>query len=416
MGDHSRQDLFRYLRGDLSQPERTRVEKHLDTCGECSDFLGFVRNFNSTLKEMAGTELQPDTACPDPEVLVAFQAEELDENATQLIRQHTAFCKDCLEELYLLRKAEESPRIKADTSAARTTQAEWLRFVEKLKGSVVDLGRKYGSDTLVGPSRIISEVPRFHTPPTPQIASKIIQVEVGQNLYAITVETLDENAIICEVFPLRQSAKRPLGIAVRSARGEKLVTARTDKRGFKQVVVVRPFPPDELVVVTLTLAKIEQHLLFRVPCEKPTAGSQLSNRKHVLQGKDVPPYVTIYRIHGPFLFGATDKFTEILRELDSLPPILILRLRNMTEIDATGLGALRELADTLHDSGRSLLLCGARGQPAKLMHQAEFKRHVGAENICPSMADALQRAAKLYESQHAPAVGILQNYKNLVPR
>jgi SulP family sulfate permease len=124
------------------------------------------------------------------------------------------------------------------------------------------------------------------------------------------------------------------------------------------------------------------------------------SRKHVLQGKDIPAYATVYRIHGPFLFGATDKFAEILRELDSLPPIVILRLRNMTAIDATGLGAIRDLADTLQASGRSLLLCGAREQPAKLMKQAEFERHVGAENICPSIADALHRAASLHRTQN----------------
>jgi SulP family sulfate permease len=125
------------------------------------------------------------------------------------------------------------------------------------------------------------------------------------------------------------------------------------------------------------------------------------SRKHVLQGKDIPPYATVYRIHGPFLFGATDKFAEILDDLPTLPPIVILRLRNMTAIDATGLGAIRDLADTVHASGRSLLLCGAREQPAQLMHQAEFARHVGPENICPSIADALTRAALLYQSDHA---------------
>jgi SulP family sulfate permease len=124
------------------------------------------------------------------------------------------------------------------------------------------------------------------------------------------------------------------------------------------------------------------------------------SRKHILQGKDIPPYATVYRIHGPFLFGATDKFAEILSDLSSLPPIVILRLRNMTAIDATGLGAIRDLADIIHASGRSLLLCGAREQPAKLMQQAEFERHVGAENICPSIADALQRAASLYQAGH----------------
>jgi SulP family sulfate permease len=128
------------------------------------------------------------------------------------------------------------------------------------------------------------------------------------------------------------------------------------------------------------------------------------SRKHILQGKDIPPYATVYRIHGPFLFGATDKFADILGELDSLPPIVILRLRNMTAVDATGLGAIRDLADTLHASGRSLLLCGAREQPAKLMHQAEFERHVGPENICPSIADALQRAASLHSARHNSAI------------
>ena len=127
------------------------------------------------------------------------------------------------------------------------------------------------------------------------------------------------------------------------------------------------------------------------------------SRKHILQGKDIPSYATVYRIHGPFLFGATDKFAEIIRDIDSLPPIVILRLRNMTAIDATGLGAIRDLADTLHASGRSLLLCGAREQPAQLMKQAEFERHVGPANICPSITDALQRAASLYQAGHAAA-------------
>ena len=117
---------------------------------------------------------------------------------------------------------------------------------------------------------------------------------------------------------------------------------------------------------------------------------------HVLQGKDIPDYAVVYRVHGPFLFGATDKFAEILHSMDQLPPIVILRLRNMTAIDATGLGAIRDLADALHASGRSLLLCGAREQPSQLMKQAEFERHVGAENICSSISEALQRAAVVF--------------------
>ncbi len=116
---------------------------------------------------------------------------------------------------------------------------------------------------------------------------------------------------------------------------------------------------------------------------------------HILQHKEIPPYVAIFRIHGPFLFGATDKIDEIINRLKELPPVVILRLRNMTAIDATGLQALENLADVIHGSGRGLIFCGAREQPARLMHQAEFERHIGAGNICPSIADALERARVL---------------------
>jgi SulP family sulfate permease len=69
----------------------------------------------------------------------------------------------------------------------------------------------------------------------------------------------------------------------------------------------------------------------------------------------------------------------------------------MTAIDATGLQAIESLADAVHKSGRGLILCGAREQPARLMHQAEFEDHVGAGNISPSISVALERAKVLHQ-------------------
>jgi sulfate permease, SulP family len=120
-------------------------------------------------------------------------------------------------------------------------------------------------------------------------------------------------------------------------------------------------------------------------------------RVHVLQGKDIPPYVAIFRIHGPFLFGATEKIDEIRRQLPLLPPIVVLRLRNMTAIDSTGLQALQRLAVEVRGSGRTLLLCGAREQPARLMGQAAFAQHVGQENICEHVTAALVRANVIHD-------------------
>jgi SulP family sulfate permease len=119
---------------------------------------------------------------------------------------------------------------------------------------------------------------------------------------------------------------------------------------------------------------------------------------HALQDKEIPDYVAIYRIHGPFLFGATDKIGEITGRIDEQPPIVVMRLRNMTVIDATGLLALQDLAEAMHASGRTLLFCGAREQPRKLMDRAGFAAVVGRENICDNVLAALARATAIYEA------------------
>jgi len=129
--------------------------------------------------------------------------------------------------------------------------------------------------------------------------------------------------------------------------------------------------------------------------EPVTAEYIEEGRLHILQDKEVPPYVTILRIHGPFLFGTTDKLEEATANLKPFAPVVVLRIRNMTALDATGLYALERLADRLKKSGRTLLLCGAREQPERLLTQAEFIEHVGSENILPHVAAALERARQI---------------------
>jgi sulfate permease, SulP family len=119
-------------------------------------------------------------------------------------------------------------------------------------------------------------------------------------------------------------------------------------------------------------------------------------RAHILQDKEIPPYVAVFRIHGPFLFGVTDKISEITEQIPSLPETVVLRLRNMTAIDGTGIGALEELADLLHKNNRVMLVCGARPQPEALMREAGFDRHIGAENICANITAALKRAEEIH--------------------
>ncbi len=121
-----------------------------------------------------------------------------------------------------------------------------------------------------------------------------------------------------------------------------------------------------------------------------------SGHPHTLQDKRVPPYVTILRIHGPFLFGTADKLAVETADLSRLAPIVVLRLRNMTAIDATGVHALEQLADRLRASGRMLILCGAREQPKRLLEQAEVLEHIGVDNFVPHVEAALRRAEEIH--------------------
>ena len=120
-------------------------------------------------------------------------------------------------------------------------------------------------------------------------------------------------------------------------------------------------------------------------------------RAHSLQLHDIPDDVAIYRIHGPFLFGATDKLADLERDVPTLPKVVILRLRNMTAIDGTGLHALEHFADVLHASGRTLILCGMRDQPARMMERAEFHRAHRRGEPCPDDRGGPPSSARSWE-------------------
>jgi len=165
------------------------------------------------------------------------------------------------------------------------------------------------------------------------------------------------------------------------------------------------------LTVAVEAGMILAALLFISRVASTTTVSQVNEdyvedgRVHILQDKDIPYYATIFRIHGPFLFGATDKISVVTENMQQLPPVVILRLRNMTALDATGLFAIEEVARQLHASRRTLIICGAREQPARLIHQAEFEDVIGRANICDNIEAALRRAEAVYEGLESSEVG-----------
>jgi len=120
--------------------------------------------------------------------------------------------------------------------------------------------------------------------------------------------------------------------------------------------------------------------------------SETEGSQHSLVGRTVPKGVLIFRVFGAFFFGVVDKLDDELKRAKMEPEILILRMRKVLAIDATGLQALKDLHHKLKTKGKHLILSAPHTQPLAVMINAGFIEEIGEENVCPHIAAALARA------------------------
>lgn len=126
-----------------------------------------------------------------------------------------------------------------------------------------------------------------------------------------------------------------------------------------------------------------------------------------MEGKSIPSGVLVYSVLGAFLFGAADKLESAVRRSDADLTVLILKMRQVLAMDATGLQALEELAHRLRRHGKHLILAGPHSQPLMAMSRSGFVEWLGEENLCEHLDDALVRARALLEA--APPADVPQH-------
>ena len=113
--------------------------------------------------------------------------------------------------------------------------------------------------------------------------------------------------------------------------------------------------------------------------------------------REVPPGVEVYEVDGPFFFGMADTFWNALRNIEKTVPVLIIRIRNVPTIDATGLHTLQELYKKCIKDHTQLIFSGVLEQPRAVFETSGFLHAVGAENFCVSIDEALARAQQILE-------------------
>jgi len=152
------------------------------------------------------------------------------------------------------------------------------------------------------------------------------------------------------------------------------------------------------LVVAIEVGMVLAAILFIRRVSETTEVSRVTTEdvleapEHVAQGKEIPPGVVVYRIFGPFLFGAAEKMEDALARSEQWPKVLILRLNLVTAMDATGLHALESIVERMRSRKGVVILSGIHRQPLEMIRKADFIPVIGRPNFCGTFDEALQRS------------------------
>jgi SulP family sulfate permease len=155
------------------------------------------------------------------------------------------------------------------------------------------------------------------------------------------------------------------------------------------------------LVVAVQVGMVLAAILFIKRVSETTEVSQvfesdvLESPEQLVAGKEIPEGVVVYRIFGPFLFGAAEKMEDAIERVGTIPKVLVMRLHLVPAMDATALNALESVVERVRKHGGVVILSGLHRQPLDMLLQAGFVKTIGRENLAPHFDAALARAREI---------------------
>ncbi len=111
---------------------------------------------------------------------------------------------------------------------------------------------------------------------------------------------------------------------------------------------------------------------------------------------ELPKYVEVYEINGPFFFGVAHKFEEATKAAHTKKPkVRIVRMRKAPFIDSTGLHHLGQLYDKSKTNQIEIVLSGINKQPRESLIRSGLYEKIGKKNICVDIDSALKRSKEI---------------------
>ena len=122
-------------------------------------------------------------------------------------------------------------------------------------------------------------------------------------------------------------------------------------------------------------------------------GSGFDGEDEDLHQRDaVPPGVEVFRMSGPFFFGVVGGLMDTFRAMGQQPHVIILRMRLVPMIDASGATALEGLVNEARRGGIQVILSGVQPQPLEMLRRVHLNEENGRVRFAKDFAGALQLA------------------------
>jgi sulfate permease, SulP family len=107
--------------------------------------------------------------------------------------------------------------------------------------------------------------------------------------------------------------------------------------------------------------------------------------------RSIPDRVEVFEISGAFFFGAAEAFKEALGQIAGRPWVIIIRMRDVSLLDSSGLHALQEVVRRFRRDRTLVLLAEVHAQPLAVIEASELFHEMG-DDVFMNIDDALDRA------------------------
>lgn len=117
----------------------------------------------------------------------------------------------------------------------------------------------------------------------------------------------------------------------------------------------------------------------------------------------LPKGVSMYEINGALFFGAAQAFQDTLTRLEQRPEVLILRMRHVPLIDATGIYRLKEVIREFNNHGTTIILSGINVQVRADIEKAGIYSVLDKDNLLDDIYKSLERATEILKMKMTAA-------------